>query len=95
MPGLLPGRIAIPVPRSMDRRCGGRAARAHGFETIRTDTNALYPRYSRVMRWLELCAVWCCGGWQTGEPRFFRLVSEAQRIFAQTLITDDQSMSFQ
>jgi superfamily I DNA/RNA helicase len=95
IPGLTPGGIAILYPAAWIGDAVADAAREYGFEVIRTDGNALYPRYSRIMRWLELCAVWCCGGWQTGEPRFSRLISEAQRIFAETLTTSEHRLSFQ
>lgn len=95
IPGLTPGRIAVLYPTARIGNAVADAAREHGFDIIRTDGNALYPRYSRVMRWLELCAVWCCGGWETGQPRFSRLASEAQRIFAETLTTDERRLAFQ
>ena len=71
------------------------AARRYGFDFIRTDGNALYPRFSRVLRWLELCAVWSCSGWQHGVPRFSKLVSEANRLFAEALTSDDRRLAFQ
>jgi superfamily I DNA/RNA helicase len=93
--GLTPGRIAVIYPAAWIGNAVADAAREHGFETIRTDTNALYPRYSRVMRWLELCAMWCCGGWREGEPRLSRLISEAQRIFAEALTDEEDRGQFQ
>ena len=71
------------------------AAEAHGFEFVRTDRNALYPRYSRVMRWIELCAIWSCGGWHTGEPRFSRIVADAMRIFTDVFVSDEIKTGFQ
>ena len=40
-------------------------------------------------------AVWCCSGWQTGSPRFSRLVREGNRIFAEALTSDEQKLLFQ
>jgi len=70
------------------------AARRRGFDVIRSDTNALYPRGSTLMRWLESCAVWCCGGWRTGSPRYALLSSDAQRIFAESLTDADRRLEF-
>ena len=57
--------------------------------------NSIYARASRLMRWLEQCAEWCCGGWKTGAPRFSRLANEGRRLFAETLLTDDEFLAFQ
>ena len=95
MPDLKPGNIAVLYPTAAIGDDVADAAQRHGFPIIRTDGNALYPRSSRVMRWLELCAVWCCGGWQTGSPRFSRLVREGNRIFAEALTSDEQKLLFQ
>src|SRR5215471_2690386 len=47
------------------------------------------------MRWLEMCAAWCCGGWREGEPRFGKLVNEANRIFSEAIRTEDERLDFQ
>lgn len=70
------------------------AARAAGIAFVRTDGNALYPRSSRLMQWLEMCGQWCCGGWKTGRPRFARLVQEGRRLFAQALHSDERVLDF-
>lgn len=70
------------------------AARQAGIPAVRTDGNALYPRSSRVMQWLEQCAQWCCEGWRTGLPRFSRLVGEGRRLFAETIRNEDQAADF-
>ena len=95
MPDLTLGRIAILYPAAWIGDAVADAAQRHGFSTIRSDGNALYPRSSRVMRWLELCAMWCCDGWQSGKPRFSKLVDEGKRIYAETLTSDDQKLMFQ
>ena len=71
------------------------AAAAHGYAFIRTDNNALYPRGSRLMRFLEQCAMWCCGGWRTGTPRLSRVVGDGARIFHEVLDDDDARLAFQ
>jgi superfamily I DNA/RNA helicase len=70
------------------------AARRHGFDVIRSDTNALYPRGSTLMRWLESCAVWCCGGWRTASPRYALLSSDAQRIFTESINDAERRVKF-
>lgn len=71
------------------------AATAHGYAFIRTDNNALYPRGSRIMRWLEQCAMWCCGGWRTGNPKLSRVIGDGARLFHEVLEDDDQRLAFQ
>ena len=95
IPDLELGQIAVLYNAASVGDAVAKAAKNHGFETIRTDRNALYPRNSRIMRWIELCAIWSCGGWQTGIPRFSKLISEAVRLFSDVLITDDDKVSFQ
>ena len=92
---LTPGQIAILYPAAWIGDSVADEAERHGFEIIRTDRNAPYPRGSPLMRWLELCAVWCCGGWRIGRPRFSRIVAEANRIFAEALTVDDERLAFQ
>jgi DNA helicase-2/ATP-dependent DNA helicase PcrA len=95
MPDLTLGKIAVLYPAAWIGNAVFDAAQCHEFGTIRTDSNALYPRSSRLMRWLELCAIWGCSGWQSGTPRFSKLVGEGNRIFAEILTSDDQRLSFQ
>jgi DNA helicase-2/ATP-dependent DNA helicase PcrA len=47
------------------------------------------------MRWLESCAKWCSGGWQTGTPRFNQLVNEGARLFAEEINTSESRLAFQ
>ena len=61
------------------------AAKRHGVTTIRADKNAPYSRWNRLMRWLEDCAVWCCGGWVRSSPRFGSLVNRGRGLFAEVL----------
>ncbi|WP_425061670.1 ATP-dependent helicase [Pyruvatibacter mobilis] len=94
-PDLRLGEIAILYPAAWIGNAVAEAAEEHGFDYLRTDGNALYPRSSRLMRWLELCAVWCCGGWKSGQPRFSRVVNDGQRLFYEGLRTDDEFLAFQ
>jgi len=95
MPGISLGEIAILYPSAKVGDAISEAARKAGLAIIRTDGNSLYPRSSRLMRWLEDCALWCCNGWQSGSPRFSKLISEGNRIFLETLISDQQKLNFQ
>ncbi|NQT00616.1 MAG: ATP-dependent helicase, partial [Planctomycetes bacterium] len=95
LPDLKHGDIAILYPAAWIGDAVAAVAQGHGFPIIRTDGNSIYPRASRLMRWLEQCAQWCFGGWQTGAPRFTRLVNEGRRLFAEALLTDDDVMAFQ
>ena len=71
------------------------AAQDHSIPTLRNDKKSIYPRNSRLMRWIEMCAEWCCIGWNTGSPRFSRIVNEGLRLFADTILTDDDHLKFQ
>jgi DNA helicase-2/ATP-dependent DNA helicase PcrA len=90
-----PGDIAILYPTAAIGDDVASAAEAHGHPVVRTDGNALYPRSSRLMRWLELCAVWCCDGWKTGSPRFSKLVAEGCRIFGEVIVSGEERRTFQ
>lgn len=95
MPDLRLHEIAILYPAAWIGDAVDQAAKDHGFATIRTDGNALYPRANRLLRWLELCAVWCCQGWRSGLPRFSRIVSEGMRLFAESLDRNEDRLAFQ
>ena len=71
------------------------AAEGAGYSVTRTDANALYPRSSRLLRWLEQCAMWCCGGWRSGDPRLSRVIGEGSRLFHEVLIDDAARLEFQ
>lgn len=94
VPELELGQVAILYQAAYIGDDIANRAEAYGYDIVRTDGNALYPRYSRVMRWLELCAIWSCGGWRIGSPRYSRIVVDAMRFFGDALITDDQKISF-
>jgi hypothetical protein len=94
-PGLTEGKIAILYPAAWIGDAVANAAQRHEFSFIRTDGNALYPRFSRVMRWLEQCAIWSCGGWEHGEPRFSRIIAEVYVIFSETVHSDEEKMLLQ
>jgi superfamily I DNA/RNA helicase len=95
MPQLALGRIAVLYPAAWIGNAVAEAAEQYGYGVIRTDGNALYPRSSQLMRWLELCAVWCCSGWQSGAPRFSKLVGDGLRIFAEAVESDESKLQFQ
>ena len=92
--GISPGQAAVLYPAAWIGDAVADAARRHGFDVIRSDTNAMYPRGSTLMRWLESCAIWCCGGWRTGSPRYALLSSDAQRIFTVSLTDAERRVEF-
>lgn len=94
-PGTNLGEIAVLYPAAFLGDEVANAAAKHGYSVIRTDGNALYPCGSRLMRWLEQCAMWCCGGWRSGRPRLSRVVSEGARLFHETIIDEDERLTFQ
>lgn len=93
-PGLGLRDVAVLYPAAWIGDAVARSAQAAGIPFVRTDVNALYPRASRLMQWLETCARWSCGGWRTGEPRFTRLVAEGRRLFSQVLLNDESLVDF-
>jgi superfamily I DNA/RNA helicase len=95
IPGLPLGQVAVLYPTAWIGDAVANAATRAGFETLRTDTNALYPRSSRLMRWLEQCAQWGCDGWRSGNPCLSLVVKEGQRLFAEALVSDEQRLAFQ
>ena len=86
--------IAMLYPAAWMGDAVARAAQIAGIPFIRTDGNALYPRSSRLMQWLEVCSQWCCGGWRTGKPRFTSLVKGGKRLFAEALHSDERVVDF-
>lgn len=86
--------VAVLYPAAWIGDAVAGAAQATGIPVVRTDGNALYPRSSRLMQWLELCGQWCCGGWRTGKPRFTRLVRGGRRLFAESLHSDQRLVDF-
>lgn len=94
-PGTKLGDIAILYPAAWIGDKVSTSAQEHGFGVVRADANALYPRSSKLIRWLELCAIWSCGGWRTGDPRFSRVVGEGRRLFHEVLGSEEQRVIFQ
>lgn len=94
-PDLNLGAIAVLYPAAFLGDEVAQVAAANGYSIIRTDGNALYPRGSRLMRWLEQCAMWCCGGWRSGRPRLSRVINEGARVFHETLGSEDARAAFQ
>jgi DNA helicase-2/ATP-dependent DNA helicase PcrA len=94
-PGLPLGSIAILYSAAFIGDDVASAAQARGLGFIRSDTNALYPRSNRLMRWLEQCAIWCCDGWKSGTPRFSSVAREGIRLFPEALVSDETRRLFQ
>lgn len=94
-PGLALGNIAFLYPAAWIGDSLAEAAAENGLSVVRSDTNALFPRSSKLIRWLEACALWCCQGWRSGEPRFAWLAREGARVFAEVLQDDEERNAFQ
>lgn len=88
------GDIAVIYPAAWIGDAVARAAQQAGIPLVRTDAKALYPRASRLMQWLELCAQWGSGGWRSGRIRFSRLAAEGRGLFAQALPGEDAATRF-
>lgn len=93
-PDLPLGCIAVLYPEAWIGDKVAEAARVASIPVLRTDGNALYPRSSRLMQWIEQCAQWCCGGWRRGEPSFAFLGREGRRLFGHALRGDDNLLTF-
>ncbi|WP_292585001.1 ATP-dependent helicase, partial [Mesorhizobium sp.] len=89
------GDIAIIYPAAWIGNALATAATARSVPVLRTDGNSIYPRNSRLMRWVELCAEWCCGGWRIGVPLFSRVANEGLRFFSEELPNENSQMEFQ
>lgn len=94
-PDLNLGGIAVLYPAAFIGDEVAAAAADNDFAVIRTDGNALYPRGSRLMRWLEQCAMWCCGGWRSGQPRISRVIAEGARFLHEVIGSDEDRLKFQ
>jgi len=86
--------IAVIYPAAWIGDAVASVAQAIGIPIMRTDSNALYPRSSRLMQWLESCSQWSCGGWRMGKPLFTRLMRDGRRLFAEVIQSDEQIMDF-
>lgn len=93
-PDLQRGNIAILYAAAFMGNAVADAAAEHGWALVRADANALYSRSNRLMRWIERCAAWCCGGWEVGEPRWSRIVSEGRRMFSEMIVSDQDRTEF-
>jgi len=89
------GEIAILYPAAWIGDAIAQLAARYGLGVLRADANALYPRSSRIMRWLEDCALWCCSGWRTGDPDFMKLTRDGARILSEEITSDDSRLQFQ
>ncbi|WP_431288391.1 ATP-dependent helicase [Roseateles chitinivorans] len=94
-PRLQLGDIAVLYSAAWVGNLVADAARSAGLSTVRCDANAPYPRSSRLMQWLELCAQWCCGGWRTGTPRLSSIASQAFSLLAECLPSSAEEAALQ
>jgi DNA helicase-2/ATP-dependent DNA helicase PcrA len=93
-PGLGYGDVAVLYPAAWIGDSVADAAQRAGIPVVRTDGNARYPRASRLMQWVEMCAKLCCGGWRNGNPRFSTLVTMGRRLFSESICSEERLADF-
>jgi len=86
--------VAVLYPAAWIGNAIADVAQQAGVAIIRSDTASLFPRGSRLMTWIERCAIWCCRGWKTGDPRLSRLQKDAIAIFSEGLPNEEAQLSF-
>lgn len=64
---------------------------------VRTDSNALVKRNSRLARFVEACAGWVTGGWHVADPPYGQLLVQALGLVygGRTSEAEDQALSRQ
>lgn len=92
--GLGIGNVAVLYPTAWMGDSVADAAQQAGIPFLRTDGNARYPRASRVMQWIEMCAKLCCGGWRNGNPRFSSLLTLGRRLFSESICSEERLADF-
>jgi DNA helicase II / ATP-dependent DNA helicase PcrA len=80
------GDVAVLYRTQYDGNDIANAVAKASWEFIRIDQGNPYPR-SPLVYWLEDCAAWCAGGWQTGAPRLSQIVLMWLRF--NSLLTSD------
>lgn len=68
------GNIAIIYTDYNDGNLVSRVAGEAGLEFVRIDSGAPIPS-TPLIRWLQECAEWCAGGWQSSQPKLRELIS--------------------
>ena len=80
------GDIAVIYTDQYDGNLISGTATAAGIEFVRIDSGAPIPA-TPLIRWLEECAAWCAGGWQTAQPKLGWLVDSWLRFNPSVLRT--------
>lgn len=68
------GEIAVLFPDRYDGDVIAQFIQGAGFQFVRLDRGAPYPK-TPFTRFIEDCAAWCAGGWQKGVPRLSSLIT--------------------
>jgi DNA helicase-2/ATP-dependent DNA helicase PcrA len=71
------GRIAVLYRAAWLGDKVAAALKAGDIPFVRSDTNALVKRSSRLARFIEECALSATGGWRNADPPYARLMSQA------------------
>lgn len=75
------GDIGILYPKNDLGTQIAQGLTAHGLDFRGGSPDARY-RSSALTTWVEEMALWCCGGWQTGEPPLSKLLLKWERLNA-------------
>jgi DNA helicase-2/ATP-dependent DNA helicase PcrA len=70
-------------------------AKEFGILFVRSDTNALIKRNSKISRFIEACANWVSGGWKQADPPFRRLAFDAIALVFGQSSSDKEKLQIQ
>lgn len=73
------GDIAVIYIDQYDGNLISGVAAAAGLEFVRIDSGAPIPS-TPLVRWLQDCAAWCAGGWQSAQPKLGWLIKSWLRF---------------
>ena len=76
-----------------DKNLGNRLSNAlklRDIVHIRSDSDALVKRSSRIGVFIENCAIWVTGGWSTANPSYSQLVRQAINLVYGSRVNDDE-----
>lgn len=60
---------------------------------VRTDSNALVARNSRLARFVEACAGWVAGGWRVADPSYSKLLNQAVALIYGGRVTEAEELA--
>jgi len=78
--GFQPEQIAVLYRAAWLGDIVAEAFKSTDIAIVRTDTNALVKRSSRLARFAEACARWVVGGWKDADPPYAQLLGQARSL---------------